>query len=957
MKPKSFLWVFLLLFGTGSRAFSQSYILTDASGGIFREDQQLSFSLSSPGRLRILVDNREIYYGAGPAFPEIGLPAGEERGFTLCAEYYSPDNTLAESRNWYIFIDKKPPPVPKIEFHHTDRGLGLVQGEGETVKIRVWADVEGSLSFFPDLGELIEGGLLPADSFPALVWAEDLAGNCSGPVYEFFRMPPVKLENPVPGKWLNSQTLVISGAEGKDIYWTIDGSGPLDSGGTGRLYRGPERIEKSGQITLRIAWRDSAGRIMEDRADYSVEENSPGGAEESLAALKDAEEKPLAGITALELPKEWLWSIGGVPRDHSMSNISLRPESLIKRTAVLQLSPPGRSMADGLYRFVYLLDGTGETPEASPPAPDFVTPMEAVFQPTGLRLVSAGRCRLLVWPETYGTVYYSWEGAAHLSRGPRNRVTGPLPVGPEGGTLYWYVSQSGNNEPSSGEIFGAAVEPLTRVKRENPSGRIACRRYDEKGKSGWNFVSGLLRYSPGIVNTRAQDVCDGEDLEWAFISSGGKILEKRRRDRLAPLAPEFDAIPEGGWTRGPLKVGVVPCENDETGYISARIKYTSGAVEVLSGIGFLDIVSSLDEAAEVTLIGMAMDSSGNRSPNVVRSFTLDPKIVYVSVSPAVPGSRALPPGGMDNPFSSLEEAMDYALRQERSVIRIAGTFELRKPVTLSNNLHITGAVGGSALVLHEDFCWKLNPGAGLTLSGLRAERKKGSNPLIQAGKGSRLEILAASLINTGPLVLMDGAECRIRDSWIVVAVSGEQRTAALSGRESGLNITNTRIQLEGNYSLVFDLKEGNFSAGNSVFLSAGLRTASIFALDGTRANLSNLTLSAAAQDYASVLEASRSDLVLQGGTMRVSARDTSAILLDHSPALLLNTELRLEGGFSAKAAEIRGQFPRVQNSGFFSTGTAKRSEVFSGTDAVPPPAESLAGNRFTGFTQIWGRNP
>ena len=981
MKPKTALWVFLFLLGTSCLIFSQTYIVTDAAGGIFQADQRLSFTLSSPGRLRLLLDDREIYQGNGPAFPEIGLPAGEERGFTLSAEYYSPDNKLLESSAWYIYIDKNPPAVPKPEFSNTDEGLRLVNSRGgKELKIRALADTEEALVFFPDLAESTETGLLPASSFYALVWAEDLAGNCSEPGYEYFEMPPVKIENPVSGEWLNRQILILSGAEGRDVYWTADGSDPLMAGGTGRLYKGPERIERNGHINLRIAWRDSAGQVREGNTNYSVAENSESSMPESLAAFAKAEEKSLAESTALTPPDGWRWSMGDTPRVQPEGNIIIRPEPFIKRTAVLQLSSPDSPLEapaarpEKMYRFAYLLDRTELKPEEPSPPPD-LTLEEEILYPSDIRLISAGRCRLIIWPQIFGTIYYSWGGSASEGQDYWQKGTAPLPVGLEGGELYWFIFDGEDGqEPDTGKagfarISTVTIEPLTGAETGNQSGRIAFRRFDEKGNSGWSYVSTLLDYSPGIMNNRVPDVCDGEDLQWAFISSAGKILEQQRRDRLAPHAPEFTDLPEGGWTRGPVRVSAVSQEKDAACFISARISYASGAVEMLSGRDSLEIVSKLGEAAEVTVAGMVVDASGNRSPNAIHYFKVDPKTVYVSAEPLIRGSPKAARGGKDNPFKSLEEALEYAMARDLGEIQIAGTLKMRKPVTISRNVNIDGgrkegkpgsgtsSDNGAILILHEDFSWNIKPGAGLTLSGLRLERKDGKKPLIRTGKDSRLEITDAVLSNTGPLVMMDGSECSIRDSWISVLIPGERRIPALTGLESGIQITNTRIQFEGNYSLIFDLKGGSLYAGNCVFLAAGARTASIFSLNGTRGNLSNLTLSAAARDYASVLEAKGSEFVISGGIMEVSARDTGAFLLDNSPAIFLDTELRLEGSFSAKAAEIHGPFPVIRNSGFFSTGASKMSAVFSGTNAVPVSAELLAGNRFTGFTHIWGRNP
>jgi len=989
------------------------YILTDAAGGIFATDQKLTFALSSPGWLRLLLDGREIYRGRGPAYPELGLPWGEERGFSLTVEYYSPENVLVESCSWYIYIDKKPPPFPDMEIRNAGEGLRLVQSGGEdNARIRAWADIEGALVFFPDLAESFatastgtaniaaanfaeEYRVPPAESFHAVVWAEDLAGNCSEPRPVFFEIPQLRIENPVPGVWLNPQTLIISGAEGKDVYWTADDSNPLEQGGTGRIYRGPERINKAGPVTLRIAWRDSSGLVREDSVAFSVTENLSGGrlstdmSAAGLAAFQKTEERAISSPVLLPIPDAYLWSMGDNLFQERGGSVTLRPERLIKRSVALHLSAEGKS---GVYRFAYLLDGTLNDVNrgflvSSNSVNSLPTEQENIWP---LDIISAGRSRVIVWPQEQGNIYFSWEG-----RGPWQEGRAPLPVPLEGGVLHWFCLNGEVGKESAAALaekgesiagpYSVTIAPIAGGREGRLRGRIAYRTYGKD--SGWEFVSRLLDHVPGMVDNRAGsstavrqgrgfplDVCDGEDLEWAFISSSGRIVEQFRRDRLAPAAPGLVAPPEGGWTRGPVTVVIVSGEEGTTGLLTARLRYSSGAVEMIAGRGSLDIVSSLGEAAQVTVEGVLLDPSGNRSQRTIRSFLIDPKTIYVSSRPLISASSeespplgvaplGVAPGGMDNPFASLEDALDYALARDLKSIQIAGTLELRRPVTVSGTVRIDGggrrdgagdreADNRAVLVLGDGFYWNINPGACLTLSNLKAERKRGDNALIRAGKNGKLELSGSVLTHTGPLLVMDEGICEIRNSQVSSKIAGEQRIAAFSSRASEVQIVNSRIQLEGNYGLFFDLQGGNFSAKDSIFLCAGLTTATVFVFNGTRGILDNLILSAAAGDYASIMEASGSKLVFSGGTLGVSARDTSAILLDNSSAAFFGATFRVESSLTARALEIRGLFPEINNCRFYSTGSARRSVVFSGMEETALPDGSLTDNSFSGFTHI-----
>jgi len=621
-----------------------------------------------------------------------------------------------------------------------------------------------------------------------------------------------------------------------------------------------------------------------------------------------------------------------------------------------------------MYRFVFMLAGKANN-EVQPPllSPDGAVFGESVLQRADAaapRLVSAGRSRVVYWPEDKGMIFFSW------GNGSWQEARAPLPIPGEGGMLRWFVQDAGGGTSS------AAIPPLGGGGEGKLYGRIALRNYG--GNDAWEYVSDRLGYTQGIVKNRF-DVCDGEDLEWAFISSDGKILEQSRRDRLPPPAPLLVAPAEGAWSRGPIRVTVMSTESsadqrsadlrsDTTAFITARLRYASGVIQMAGGIGSLDIASSLGEIAEVTVESFLEDASGNRGPKTLRNFTLDPKTIYVSPEPLMTGAAPgpIPKGGMDNPFSSLDEALDFAMAQGLNSLRLAGTLRLTKPVTVSRNLYLDGGwrkgMSGARAVLElgDGFSWNLDPGVSLALVELKMDREKGDTPLIQAGRSGTLEIAGSAITQTGPLLAMESGACVIKDSQISTKIYGDRRIAALSARESVVQINSSRIEMEGDYGLLMELRGGNLSAKDSTLLAAGKKTASLLTLEGTRANLVNLTMPVSARDYASVLEASASELFLSGGTLGVSARDTSAVLLDQSSAVFLDASFRVEGIASGRAIEIRGPFPAVTNCRFFlegaADGRARRDEVFAGTEAAAPQAETIVGNWFLGFTHIWGGN-
>ena len=982
MRPKAAGLVFLLIAGITIVCFSQSFIVTDASGGIFNTDQKITFANAGTGWFRLLLDEREIYRGRGPAFPELGIPQGEERGFMLRFEYYSNGNVLLESGAFSIYIDKRPPSLSDPEINNSPQGLRLTNNGGEpNVMIRSWADVDGELTFFPDLGN---GVRLPADSFPAVVWAEDMAGNYSAPRSEYVNVSLVAIENPAPGEWSNPQTLIISGAEGKNIRWTCDGSDPLKEGGSGRLYRGPERIEKRGQITLRIAWQEASGKVREDRVEYSVTANAFANVERSLDIFRITEERELRSVITLPVPESCSWFTGSVPQMQRGETITLRPLPLVRRVVAVQLLPEGA----GIYRFVYLLDGSGNDPHTSIPVlpPQGSAFEDGVLYPgsgeaagTGsinaqvypfppLALITAGRSRVVDWPRVQGTLYFSWQGV-HTVQGAWQEAKSPLLIPIEGGTIRWFVRDASAGEgwrlePEVSGYYSAFIPSAAGIRDNRVRGRFAYRSFTENGSQNWIYVSDLIEYLPEIAGRSILlDACDGEDLEWAFISTSGKILEQKRRDRQAPPEPVIAAPEMGGWVRGPIRVSAFPGESDTSVFLNARINYASGITQMINGEGFLDIVSALGEIAEVTVEAVQVDASGNSGPKAVRHFTLDPKTVYASAAFPMAGNTHSPRGDRDNPFTSLDEAIDHALKYDLGVVRISGSMELKGPVPVSRNLHIEGAwressaigtdetIYKAAILPGNGVYWDVHPGIILSLSGVTVERNGGDNSLFYAGRNSNLDISNTMISTAGPVLRMDGGVCRIRDSDISVRISGDERKAAFSARDSGIDIKNSRMQIEANYGLLFEIEGGIMAAENSILLAAGKRTSSVLTLGGSRGRFFNLTSQAAAEDYASVMEVTSSELFMEGGIISVSARDCSAIVLNSSAGIISEAQIRVDGSSSARAFEIKGAYPIVSNSLLYSEGDAKKAEVFSGS-SFPPPG--LEGNRILGFTRLWG---
>jgi hypothetical protein len=136
-------------------------------------------------------------------------------------------------------------------------------------------------------------------------------------------------------------------------------------------------------------------------------------------------------------------------------------------------------------------------------------------------------------------------------------------------------------------------------------------------------------------------------------------------------------------------------------------------------------------------------------------------------------------------------------------------------------------------------------------------------------------------------------------------------------------------------------------------------TALIFS--GASADMTDLTLTVQARDYASALELTRSRLRITGGRLGVSARDGVAVIAENTDAVYSRTDFAVNSSFVARGMEIRDRFPQVRGCNFIFMGPARQSEVFSAFrtgetryGTLVPEAGGVSENTFQGFSHILG---
>jgi hypothetical protein len=922
---------------------------------------------------------------------DLDVPAGEEHGFRIVAERSGPppQNQVLETRSFFLIIDKKAPELPPVKLKTAADGFVALSADPEPgVRVAAYADNGDKPVYIADIAAPVP--LAPV-SFSALVWAVDAAGNVSAPLPLAFDFPLVVIENPVPGTWANPQRLLISGAGEKAVFWTDDGSDPL--GPAGRPYTGPELIDRTGDVTLRAAFRHRDGHVEEEKILYRVAPDeriyapsagNPGAA--LFSSLRSLEEREIREHLSLPLPDNFRWSIGGEPGDlRGLSAVSggnglvVRPQPRIKRTVPLHLNAGG-----GVYRFVLTLNGRGAAP-----GEDFFGLLPADGEGAGERplehmtyieggapaswddggrpkVAHAGRSRAMTWSPGGGVIRYAWDNDASWNFG-----AAPVCIPPEGGVLRWIIDRDDYIQGP----FTAKIEALNLPPKPGSFGGRYAYRYvsPRNGNGDWRYAPGLFEADGEGGDLQTFDVCDGEDMEWCFITREGERVQKRRIDRLLPLPPALSGPGEGQWRRGPVRVAAEAAGEDEGArtYITVRLYYALGSVEEISGSGPLELKSATGEYADVRLEARSEDAAGNIGPQAIRHFILDPLTVYVSAAQADPsgeaGSGGRETGGRDLPFRSFEAALDFAGREGRRNIFLNCPVQLSKNIVFDRDMVIDGSFNERWERKGRSSVWVL-PGVSLTarrgtlaLRGLDIERRAAGPPFLRVLKGAALEIAGCGITHVGAAVSIDEGACLISDTRVIALMTDDRKVPVVQASDSRIRLIKNNFQLDGGNGLFLELKRGVLDIEETQFRVHCRRTGTALSLDGVKAEWKNLIAVTVAEDYCSAVEIKNSEVTMTGGSVWVSARDAVAALIDTSNTLFLGTQFLVSASFVSRALEARNIFPHVTGCLFIYSGTGRRSEVFSGlkieggrsAPLLPEPG-IIGGNTFQSFTHIAG---
>lgn len=963
---------------------------TNALSGVFQADRRFWFSVPDGQRLRLLVNGNESYRGPGPSSSTFTARPGEDRSYELVAERRSapPEDALLESRSFSVRIDASPP-APVSVAGSQDRNAGspwtlrFSAEEGS----RVFAVVDAD-SYVAEHSDLRGSAAFSARRVEGLAWCVDAAGNVSAPSPFSFKPFSLSVVNPEPGTWANEQLLVLESEGASEIFWSVDGGDPLESG---RPYLGPTLIERTGTTTVRVAARSPDGRVERAEQTYRVEP-----ATLRLSAVRALEAAPVVAETVVSLPPGLRWDIGVDGRASASSGSfafpSDRPAVLRPIEGVRRYVPFFVDAGKGTQRYLFSLGVQSSEPAAVPPA----AAAPGADLPSAPSVLSAGRARIAFWDRRAGSVRYRWSGKTTWTD-----ASAPVSVAAEGGVLEWLIDKGSSIEGPYSKTFPAVVPEASypsAVPVVSSHAAIAAGSVSLTVPAGADGIRFSLSAPAAGIGSRTVelpggssltiDVCDGEQIAWTAAGEGSTV--SGMVDRRPPAAPSLEAPAEGAWERD---VPLVSFRSSE-GRLEAIAQWRDE--DGRSGSYPLEASARLRSfrggPVEYRIEARVVDEAGNIGESVVRRFTVDESTVYASdAGIAGDGSRA-------RPFLSLADAISLARSHGRSRVWISGRVTLQGRAELFDGLSVEGGYGPdwrktgarSEVLFAQDSSFSAKSGASTIRDLVLKESGSRGVPLLTAADGAALELTNVSIVPgrasriAAPAVslrakaslkakgsdflggspVLESIDSSIALAECLVSATAERggRSTALRSRESSIRLELVRIEAGADrpgaepaaVAIGADLTGGTLRLIRSVVSAAAADSASALVVRGAAVDAADSEFRSVADRYASAFSLEDGSAELSRGRLSATARDAVALMLNAaSPVRIDAARFEVAGSGVVRAVQVRGSFPQLTGCVFSASGGASGAEAFAGD---PPSSGSVRGNRFSGFSYLYDRS-
>ena len=504
--------------------------------------------------------------------------------------------------------------------------------------------------------------------------------------------------SPMPGKWKNTQALVIDCSESGGIYYSLSGSDPLVSG---FAYDGPVVLEQKGDVKLHITFVGKGKGRQDFEIQYSVESQSDFSNEFSK---EDAEF--LSGISSSPIRKYTSGGVFSIPRSFKYSfknedepefygrELSLDEGNLLERYMPCTV----KDSKGGMWHFVLHTQASKKR----------LTSFEEKDYPKELPY------SLTNWSNFYYTgddlIYQIddsyWSGVRQtiiLDRSVPHTVRFQSVAFEVGNPVTTYI-----------------IPPMPQLKKQSDENGREVYSIDESFE-GIPFLIGpskeslsSLQVARGFYKEIYADTFFGDEVKEDFLAGiyydgvyQGSVKVSCSLDKLPPKPPVISSPDNSSRARSKMRVQIQAEEGDifysvsepvvsAEGFSAADISKFDTVLQsdfVPYGGNMIELDSVGDSATFYKVLAYSQDEKGNRSSIGEYRVVLAESNFYLGKNSLLEKSsseNSIFDGSYEHPFSSFEQAAQALNSTEKAVLHIEGRVLCKDEVTLKSSCVISG---------------------------------------------------------------------------------------------------------------------------------------------------------------------------------------------------------------------------------------------------------------------------
>lgn len=555
--------------------------------------------------------------------------------------------------------------------------------------------------------------------------------------------------SPYGGSWNNMQPLVIDLSDGSELYYSISGSDPFESG---FAYDGPVLIEKKGDVCVRIGCIERSGLKKEFRIDYTVTDPEFGlldGHGKSFAEriLKTPLVSYVSG-SEISVPEGFIYSFENGRFPYLKEKISLNKENTYERYIPFVVT-------DGVNTYHSVI-------HVMPAEQNKVAKMKFPFE-------------ISQWNDFYFTdrnYIYQLDDEMWNSNYEPRKIDRKVD--------HYVRFQPMDYKKGNGiyEVKIPAKPSISKIRKMDGSCEIKI-----KSSDNYTFANGK--------KTLCLQVFNGEEMEFTYEPEifyegnvHGSVKIPVVLDKLPPSVPEIISSSNGSLSRSSVSLnitgekdcGIYYAVSDpvffEDEFDDFELLENSASLKFRKYSGNEITIKTAPEVAAVYVVyAYAIDKSGNKSRTVSRKFVLDELNYYVA-SGSVEGKHG--DGSFLNPFTSLSEAFDVInSAKKESRLHVSGKlFVDNKILRLVKDCRIYGR--DCSIIFAGDSCLEVE-GCRLTLENCSMEKRPGNedslSPIFKIENASVIMKnceVSGSNVQNGSLVHAKNSDLKIEDSGFTV---------------------------------------------------------------------------------------------------------------------------------------------------------------------------------------------